>query len=76
MFNTKDILVIINTANVIDMPRKGGKKRSIHTVMVKSHTHEPLDKYKAKLIGEKGTASLSFDDIINSLLDLADREQT
>jgi hypothetical protein len=38
-------------------------------VVLKIETYERLEKYKIKLINEKGTAQLSYDEVINSLLD-------
>jgi len=38
-------------------------------IALKSETYERLDKYKVKLMGELGTANVTFDDVINSLLD-------
>jgi hypothetical protein len=45
--------------------RKDVQKRN---VVLKIETYERLEKYKAKLIGEKGDVRLTFDDIINELL--------
>ncbi len=46
--------------------RKPVIKRNI---VLKINTYERLDKYKIKLINEKDTSQLSYDDVINSLLD-------
>ena len=46
--------------------RKPVEKRNI---VVKIETYERLEKYKIKLINEKGTPQLSFDEVVNSLLD-------
>ena len=51
------------------MDEKPRKKEKPQSVMLKPATHERLDKYKAKVIGDKGTSKVTFDDIINSLLD-------
>lgn len=32
-------------------------------------TYERLEKYKVKLIGEKGDSRITFDNVINNLLD-------
>jgi hypothetical protein len=45
--------------------RKDVPKRN---VVLKIETYERLEKYKVKLIGEKGDSRLTFDDIINELL--------
>jgi len=45
--------------------RKPVEKRN---VVVKMETYERLEKYKIKLINEKGTSQLSYDEVINSLL--------
>jgi hypothetical protein len=46
--------------------RKTVQKRNI---VLKIETYDKLEKYKAKLIGKKGDSSLTFDDVINDLLD-------
>lgn len=48
--------------------RKDVQKRN---VVLKIETYERLEKYKAKLIGEKGDSRLTFDDAINELIDKA-----
>ncbi len=50
--------------------RKGKQKQ--HSVMLKSETFSRLDAFKAKVIGEKRTSKVSFDDVINQLLDNAE----
>jgi hypothetical protein len=45
--------------------RKDVQKRN---VVLKIETYEKLEKYKAKLIGEKGDSRLTFDDVINELV--------
>jgi hypothetical protein len=50
--------------------RKQVKKRN---VVLKIETYERLDRYKIKLMSEKEDSSLTFDDVINSLLDKASR---
>jgi hypothetical protein len=46
--------------------RKSVEKRNI---VLKIETYERLEKYKIKLITERCTSQLSYDDVINSLLD-------
>lgn len=46
--------------------RKNVEKRNI---MVKIETYDRLEKYKIKLINEKGSPNLSFDEVISFLLD-------
>jgi len=46
--------------------RKNVKKRN---VALKSETYQRLETYKIKLMGEKGDSRLTFDDVINDLLD-------
>jgi len=43
------------------------KKRN---VVLKIETYERLEKYKIKLINEKGNPQLSYDEVMNSLLDV------
>ncbi len=38
-------------------------------VVLKIETYERLEKYKIQLINEKGKSQLSYDEVINSLLD-------
>lgn len=46
--------------------RKDVKKRNIS---LKIETYKRLDRYKIKLMSEKGDSSLTFDEVINELLD-------
>jgi hypothetical protein len=46
--------------------RKDVQKRN---VVLKIETYERLEKYKIKLIGKKGDSRLTFDDVINDLLE-------
>jgi hypothetical protein len=48
--------------------RKDVQKRN---VVLKIETYGKLEKYKAKMIGEKGDSRLTFDDVINDLIDKA-----
>jgi hypothetical protein len=52
--------------------KKTVKKRN---VVLRIDTYQRLDKYKIKLMSEKGDSSLSFDDVINTLLDKVGREE-
>ena len=38
-------------------------------VVLKIETYERLDKYKIKLMNQKGDSRITFDDAINNLLD-------
>lgn len=44
------------------------------TILLKGETYERLDRYKAKVIGKKGTSKITFDDVINFLLNQIDDE--
>lgn len=48
---------------------KRDNERKSHPVTLGSKTHERLERYKAKLIGELGTTKVTYDDVINALLD-------
>ena len=48
--------------------RKEVAKRNI---ALKIETYERLEKYKIKLMGEKGNSRLTFNDVINALIDKA-----
>lgn len=48
------------------------KENKDTTISIAHSTKTRLDAYKAKLIGQRGTAKLSFDDIINEFLDSID----
>ena len=39
------------------------------TIVLKISTYKRLEKYMIKVINEKDTPQLSFDDVINSMLD-------
>ncbi|MFH0897320.1 MAG: hypothetical protein V1850_04650 [Candidatus Bathyarchaeota archaeon] len=45
------------------------EKVSKRNISLNIKTYEKLDKYKIKLMSEKENSKLSFDDIINDLLD-------
>jgi len=49
------------------------KKVTKRNVVLKIETYERLDKYKIKLMNEKGDSKLTFDDIIKDLLDKASK---
>ena len=46
---------------------KDDRKKS-RNVVLKLETYERLERYKVKLIGERKTSSITFDDAINELL--------
>jgi len=50
--------------------RKNVKKRNIS---LNISTYERLDKFKIKLMSEKQNSNLTFDDVINELLDNANK---
>jgi hypothetical protein len=52
------------------MEKKG--KKGKRTVMLRPETHARLDEYTSKVIYEKRTTKVTFDDVVNSLLDLAE----
>jgi hypothetical protein len=68
-YNTKTILTILTIPDAMDMARQRQKSKSTHTIVLKIDTYNRLEKYKVKLISEKGTSSVTFDDVINELLD-------
>lgn len=45
------------------------KKVTKRNVVLKIETYERLDKYKIKLMNEKEDSKLTYDDVINDLLD-------
>jgi hypothetical protein len=51
---------------IVMQKRKNVEKRN---VVLKIETYARLDRYKIKRMNEKGDSSLSFDDVINDLLD-------
>jgi len=51
------------------MARARDENKTSRNIALKSETYERLDKYKVKLMGEMGTTNVTFDDLINSLLD-------
>jgi len=57
------------------MESKRARKEKQHAVMLKPETFARLDAYKAKVIGERKTSKVSFDDIINSLLDISEERR-
>jgi hypothetical protein len=66
---TITILDISYIFNVVNMARSRDENKTSRNIVLKSETYERLDKYKVKLMGERGTTNVSFDDTINSLLD-------
>lgn len=50
--------------------KKAVKKRN---VVLQIDTYERLEKYKIRLMSEKEDSSLTFDDVINNLLDKASK---
>jgi predicted CopG family antitoxin len=54
---------------MINMARARDESKTSRNIALKLETYERLDKYKARLMGEKGTTNVSFDDVIISLLD-------
>jgi len=49
--------------------------RNDTTITLKPATKARLVAYKAKLIGQRGTPKISFDDIIDEFLDATDRKE-
>ena len=47
------------------------KKVGKRNVALKIETYEKLEKYKIKLISEKGDSRIAFDDVINDLISKA-----
>jgi hypothetical protein len=47
------------------------KEVNTRNVVLKIETYNRLDKYKIRLISEKDDSKLTFDDVINELLDKA-----
>ena len=67
-FITISILDISDILNVVKMARARDENKTSRNIALKSETYERLDRYKVKLMGEKGTTNISFDDVINHLL--------
>jgi predicted CopG family antitoxin len=44
------------------------KSRETRTIVVRDETYNRLEKLKVKLIAERGTSDVTFDDAINTLL--------
>lgn len=59
--------MILDAINMKEHSSVGKKKR---TIVLKIETYERLERYKAKLIGERGTSKITFDDVINQLLNM------
>jgi len=57
------------------MSRPRDESKTSRNVVLKSETYDRLDKYKVKLISERGTTNVSFDDTINSLLDSVGKDR-
>jgi hypothetical protein len=51
--------------------KKAVKKRN---VVLRIDTYQRLEKYKIKLMSEKVDSRLTFDDVINTLLDKVEKE--
>lgn len=49
------------------------KQRQTRTIVVRNETYGRLEKFKVKLIAERGALDVTFDDVVNSLLDVAQR---
>ena len=47
------------------------KKVTKRNVVLKIETYERLEKYKIKLMNEREDSRVTFDDVVNVLLDLA-----
>ena len=54
------------------MVRARDEIRRNRSVTLKIETNQRLDRFKAKLIGERENSNLSFDDAVNALLDIAE----
>ena len=52
--------------------RKTVTKRN---VVLKIETYDRLEKYKIRLISEKGNSRLTFDEVINTLLDNVEKRE-
>jgi hypothetical protein len=61
--------------NTNNMARSRDETKVSRNVVLKAETYERLDRYKAKLIGERGTSNISFDDVISSLLEISNLNQ-
>lgn len=51
------------------MARPKEKGRETRTIVVRNETYDRLEKYKVKLIAERESSDVTFDDVVNSLLD-------
>jgi hypothetical protein len=54
---------------MINMGRARSENRTSRNVVLKSETYERLDKYKVKLMGERNKSNVTYDDVINELLE-------
>jgi len=68
--NTPKTLNTYNTGVVYEVRiMQSRKKVGKRNVVLKIETYDKLEKYKIKLISEKGDSRITFDDVINNLLD-------
>jgi hypothetical protein len=51
------------------MARQRDDQKITRNIVLKVETYERLDKYKAKLIGERRTSAITYDDAIKELLE-------
>ena len=66
--NTETISDTYDIFNVGSMARIKDDRKKSRNVVLKLETYERLERYKVKLIGERKTSSITFDDAINELL--------
>jgi hypothetical protein len=50
------------------MARQRDEKKASRNVMLKIETYERLDRYKVMLIGQRKSSNITFDEVIEELL--------
>ncbi|MCW3983209.1 MAG: hypothetical protein NWE96_04360 [Candidatus Bathyarchaeota archaeon] len=70
---TIDVAKTLNTHTTSKLLEKllVQRRKEVNTrnVVLKIETYNRLDRYKVRLISEKGNSKLTFDDVLNDLLD-------
>jgi hypothetical protein len=56
--------------------RERDESKTERPITLKIVTYRRLDKFKAKLIGDRGASNVTFDEAINVLLDLEEEHRT
>lgn len=69
--NVFEVLIDVGTSDSALTGSKA-KARETRTIVVRNETYNRLEKLKVKLIAERGTSDVTFDDTINTLLNGAE----